>query len=183
MTNFKSIKHVDRQRLYKVYHIRKIGCEDTSEGYIGITKNSLKFRLSQHMTSKRPVGQILRELGKDSVEIVKLAELPFDEACQMEYNLRPKLRMGWNYMVGGAQAAPEWYKHKVGFDARFQPGQLPHNCGTGKRVRLTSPEGGVFEPEVLEAFCAEHGLVRQNVHKVCKGQRKHTKGWTAVYIS
>jgi len=183
MTNFKSIKNVDLHRLYKVYHIRKVGCEDTSDGYIGITKNSLKFRLSQHMTSKRPVGSILRELGPAAIEIVKLAELPFAEACAMEYNLRPKLRMGWNFMAGGARAAPEWYKGKVGFDAKFKQGQKPYNYGTGKRIRLVSPDGLVYEPEILDTFCVEHGLIRQNVHKVCKGQRKHTKGWTAAYIS
>lgn len=180
MTHYKSIKNVDKERLYKVYHIRIKGCDDTTQGYIGITKNSLKFRLSQHSTSKRPVGTILRELGLDAVEIVKLAELPFQEALQMEAELRPEMRMGWNYMAGGCT---QTYKvQHTGTDSRFKPNTKPHNYGKGKKVRLFSPDGDVYEPTILNEFCEEHGLVRQNVHKVCRGIRKHTKGWTAIYI-
>lgn len=185
-----------KKRLYKVYHIRQKGVESLSEGYIGITKNNLDFRLSQHFCSKRPVGEILRKLGKDAVEIVQLAMLPKEEALQMEYELRPRRNMGWNQMAGGGRVTvkcPSCGKHlpkrRSGTycidcrDTRFQKGHTPHNYGQGEKYKLIDPEGNVYYPEAFTAFCREHNLTPQNLRKVAKGQRKHHKGWKAVRLT
>lgn len=151
-----------KNRMYHVYHIRPIGETDTSKFYVGITKNSLKFRLSQHMCSKRPVGAILRDLGKDAVEIISLFFGSKEDALQMEYKLRPELNIGWNAMAGGNQPT----------------GSLPHNYGTGVKVALRAPDGSIHRPYSLHQFCKDNNLVTANVRKVIKGERKHTKGWT-----
>lgn len=181
-----------KQRLYTLYHIRPKGKTDTSQFYVGITKNSLKTRLSQHMFSKRPVGDVLRALGEDAIEIVSLGKYPLQEALQKEYELRPYQHMGWNIMAGGQRrtvicsgCGKYLPKRRTGAqcgdcsDRRFKVGQMPPNYGKGVKAVLVDPEGNEYMPFSLHQFCAKHGLVTANVRKVLKGERKHTKGWTA----
>lgn len=115
----------EKTRLYKVYHIHEVGNRNIQEGYVGVTRRSLSYRLSQHMCSKRPVGTILRQLGKDNIQIDLIAMLPKEEALTMEYNLRPKINMGWNTRAGGDRKT------------------VPHNYGQGERFRIIAPDGTV----------------------------------------
>ena len=185
-----------KTRLYKVYHIHEKGNNDLSSGYVGITRRSLSYRLSQHFCSTRPVGEILRKLGRENVEITLIKMLPKAEALNMEYVLRPALNIGWNRMAGGNFATVRcpvcdkpMPKRRTGtvcrecFDTRFKNGDMPHNYGTGKRYLITDPDGNTYTPESLVEFCREHGLTPQNLRKVAKGTRKHHKGWKAVEIS
>lgn len=180
-----------KNRMYHVYHIRPIGETDTSKFYVGITKNSLKFRLSQHMCSKRPVGTILRDLGKDAVEIISLFFGSKEDALQMEYKLRPELNIGWNVMAGGnhrtvicSGCGKYLPKRATGAicdtcnPCKFTMGTMPHNYGTGVKVALRAPDGSIHRPYSLHQFCKDNNLVTANVRKVIKGERKHTKGWT-----
>lgn len=181
-----------KQRLYTLYHIRPLGHTDTSKHYVGITKNSLEFRLSQHMCSLRPVGDALRALGRDAVEIVSLGKFSHSEALQEEYKLRPQRNIGWNIIAGGDYSTVRCSgcnvklpKRATGAmcekcnDCRFTKGTLPHNFGTGVKAVLVCPEGHEYAPYSIHQFCKERGLVTANVRKVLKGERKHTKGWTA----
>lgn len=156
-----------KTRLYKVYHIHLKGDNDLTSGYIGITRRSLSYRLSQHFKSKRPVGETLRKIGKENIEITLLKMLPKESALDMEYVLRPKMYMGWNCRAGGG-------------DRRTV--NCP-SCGTGKRYLLTDPEGNTYTPTSLVEFCREHGLTPQNLRKVAKGTRKNHKGWIAKELS
>lgn len=182
-----------KNRMYKVYHIRPVGQTDTSKFYVGVTKNTLEFRLLQHMTSKRPVGSILRDLGKDVVEIVCLHHVDKDEAMRLEAEYRPEMNMGWNVMAGGNRrtvvcsgCGKHLPKRTTGAkclscnDRRYTKGSTPVNAGTGMKAILMSPDGVTLMFSNLHQFCSEHGLVPANVRKVIKGERKHTKGWTLV---
>lgn len=168
---------------------------DTTEGYVGITTRSLPYRLGQHFNSKRPIGEKLCALGRGAVEIVQLALLPKEQAEEMEYNLRPALGIGWNIRAGGNRSTvccPSCGKHlpkrRTGTycqgcrETRFQPGHRPANYGKGERYQLTNPEGIIFTPEALTAFCKENKLIPQNLRKVAQGIRKHHRGWTASLI-
>ena len=186
-----------KTRLYKVYHIRIKDNGNLDEGYIGVTRRSLSYRLSQHMCSPRPVGEILRKLGKEAVEIRQLAILPKDEALAMEYKLRPKLNKGWNSRAGGNEATllcpscgkpmphkPKktlfcWECYKNLLSIGFIKG---NTAGTSEHYRLTAPDGTVYEPQFFTDFCREHDLTSQNIRKVAKGKRKHHKGWLAEII-
>lgn len=189
-------KFKEKTRLYKVYHIRMKGNEDIMQGYVGITRRSLPYRLSQHFQSTRPVGHTLRELGRDAVEIVQLAMLNKTDALNMEYTLRPDLHIGWNCRAGGDMATVRCTvcgkalpKRATGTkcgdcaNSKFTKGQVPHNYGQGEKYRLTSPEGVVYEPEAFTIFCKENDLTPQNLRKVAKGHRQHHKGWTAEKIA
>lgn len=184
-----------KNRMYKVYHIRPVGETDTSKFYIGITKNSLKFRLAQHMTSKRPVGNILRELGKDAIEIVMLHMVSKEEALRLEGEYRPDMNIGWNVRAGGnvrtvvcSGCGVHLPKRARGAmcgscnDCRFPKGSVPVNAGSGMKAVLRSPEGALLSYDNLHQFCKEHSLIPANVRKVIKGERKHTKGWTVSSI-
>lgn len=160
-------KFREKTRLYKVYHIHEIGNYDKKQGYIGITRRSLAYRLGQHFNSKRQVGTILRKLGKEKIQIDELCRLPKEQALEKEYELRPKRFMGWNERAGGN---------------RSTVGHRPHNYGTGEHYRLTDPEGNSYEPEAFTAFCKEYNLTPQNLRLVAKGKRKHHKGWIAERI-
>jgi predicted GIY-YIG superfamily endonuclease len=181
--------------MYTVYHIRPIGEEDTSKFYVGITKNKLSHRLSQHLTSKRPVGAILRELGLGCVEIVALHKVSKEEALQLEYTYRPVCNIGWNVRAGGNHTTVRCSgcdkhlpKRKTGTmcsscnNTKFTKGSTPSNAGTGMRAILMSPDGIKTSYENLHRFCNEHGLIPANVRKVIKGVRKHTKGWKLVSL-
>ncbi len=175
-----------------MYHIRLKGVIDTNEGYIGITRRSLPYRLGQHFNSKRPVGKTLRSLGRDAIEIVQLAFLPKDKAEELEYNLRPSLHLGWNIRAGGNRTTVRCIMCGKPLacrrtcqdchDTRFQPNHKPFNYGKGERYQLTSPEGMVYTPEALTVFCKEHNLTPQNIRKVANGTRKHHKGWTVIRL-
>lgn len=165
-------KFREKTRLYKVYHIHEIDNYDKNQGYIGITRRSLPYRLGQHFNSKRPVGTILRNLGKEKIQIDELYRLPKEQALEKEYELRPKRFMGWNVKAGGDRCR----------DTKFTKGHRPHNYGTGEHYRLTDPEGNSYEPEALTAFCKEYNLTPQNLRLVAKGKRKHHKGWIAERI-
>lgn len=182
-----------KNRMYKVYHIRPVGQTDTSNFYIGITKNALEFRLLQHMTSKRPVGSILRDLGKEAVEIVCLHRVDKETAMALEADYRPEMNIGWNVMAGGNKrtvvcngCGKHLPKRATGAqcsscnDTKFAKGSIPVNAGTGMKAILMSPAGETLTFSNLHQFCNEHGLVPANVRKVIKGVRKHTKGWTLV---
>lgn len=184
-----------KNRLYKVYHIHVKGNTDVNEGYVGVTRHNLPYRLSQHFCSKRPVGSILRAIGKENIEIDELAMLPKEEALTMEYNLRPKMNMGWNTMAGGNRrtvfcpiCGKPLPKRKHGsmcmncHHTRFPKGHKPYNYGKGEHYKLTAPDGTVYIPEAFTVFCHEHGLIPQNLRKVAKGLRKHSNGWTAERI-
>lgn len=191
-------KFREKTRLYKVYHIHVTGNNNLEEGYIGVTRRSLSYRLGQHMNSKRPVGKILRELGKDAVEITQLAFLPKEEALAKEFKLRPKLNMGWNTLAGGNQktlycpmcgkSMPHKPKKTIlcwdCYSAMLSIGfQKNNSYGKGEHYRLFAPDGTVYEPEAFTVFCSEHNLNPQNLRKVAKGERKHSKGWRAERIT
>ena len=91
----------EKIRLYKVYHIHEIGNYDKNQGYIGITRRSLAYRLGQHFNSQKTVGTILRNLGKEKIQIDELCRLPKEQALEKAYELRPKPFMGWNERAGG----------------------------------------------------------------------------------
>jgi hypothetical protein len=187
-----------KTRLYKVYHIRIKGNDNLNEGYIGVTRHSLSYRLSQHLCSTRPVGEILRKLGKEAIEIKQLAMLPKDEALAMEYRLRSTLNKGWNVRAGGNETAlycpscgkpmphkPKktqfcWDCYKNLLSIGFIKG---NTAGTSERYRLTAPDGTIYEPRFFTEFCRQHELTPQNLRKVAKGNRRHHKGWKAEIIA
>jgi hypothetical protein len=185
----------EKTSFYKVYHIRLKGSRNTSQGYIGITRRTLPYRLGQHFNSTRPVGDILRSLGRDAIEIVQLALLPKEKALEMEFNLRPSRFMGWNIQAGGngsTVCCPSCGKHlpkrRTGQycqscrDSRFNPGHKPFNYGKGERYQITDPQGNTYAPEAFTVFCQQNNLTPQNLRKVAEGSRKHHKGWTAVRL-
>lgn len=184
----------EKTRLYKVYHIYEIGNKDINCGYVGVTRRSLNYRLSQHFCSKRPVGAILRKLGKDNVQIDLITMLPKEEALTLEYTLRPVPHMAWNTMAGGNRSTVRCPicgkllpKRRTGticadcIPTKFQKGHKPANYGKTKYI-LIDPAGNKYTPESITLFCAGHGLTASNIRKVAKGERKSHKGWTAQRI-
>jgi predicted GIY-YIG superfamily endonuclease len=189
-----------KHRIYRVYWIKLREHTDIlTEGYVGITKHSIAYRLSQHFNSNRPVGSILREIGKEDIECVEVCRGTKEEAIEKEYQLRSKRYTGWNIMAGGNMFTvvckecgahlPKGYRNVRMLcsscnedDGRFLKGSIPHNAGLGEKYILIDPEGAIYTPEVFTRFCKEHDLNPQNLRKVAKGTRKHHMGWTATKV-
>jgi hypothetical protein len=190
-----------KQRLYKVYWIKTSEMTDVyTQGYVGMTKRSIKYRLGQHYHSKRPIGSILRGLPKEEVQIVELYRGYKEVALEKEYMYRPTRYIGWNIQAGGdrptvvCKNCGKHLAHGVRNirhlcpdcnpdDGRFKKGHVPHNAGKGEKYLLVDPEGVTYTPERFTVFCKEHNLTPQNLRKVAKGLRKHHKGWTAVKLT
>ena len=186
----------EKTRLYKVYHIRMIGDEDLQSGYVGITRRSLRHRLCQHYSSKRPIGTVLRTTPKDMIEIIELCRGTREEALKKEYELRPGRNIGWNILAGGNEPTvmcPGCGKHLPdrGIGAycyscrptKFPVGHKPYNYGKGEQYELIDPNGNIYHPEAFTVFCRENNLTPQNLRKVAKGTRKNHKGWIARKVS
>lgn len=189
-----------KHRIYKVYWIKLPEHIDImKDGYVGITKHSISYRLSQHFNSNRPVGSILREIGKESIEIVEVTRGTKEEALNKEYLLRPNRFTGWNILAGGNQPTIVCLQcgehlHKGirnvnglcascnTFKGTFEKGSIPWNTGLGEKYILIDPEGNIHKPEVFTVFCRDNNINPQNIRKVAKGTRKHHKGWTATKI-
>jgi len=193
---------MQKTRLYRVYWIYTEGMSDyKTQGYVGVTKNSIFHRLGQHLHSKRPVGYILRELKDTGIDIkvVELFRGTKEEALDKEYELRPNRYIGWNIQAGGNRSTvvcsncgkylPKGYsnsKHLCtecnDYDGKFTKGNTPHNYGKGEKYLLIDPDGNEYRPEVFTLFCKEHNLTPQNLRKVAKGTRKHHKQWKAIKL-
>lgn len=180
---------------YKVYHIRMKGNDNLQEGYIGITRRSLPYRLSQHRHSKRPIGTVLRSLPRDVVEIVEFARGDESFALNLEYTLRPQRNIGWNCRAGGnmytivCPGCGKRLPHRKSGSycekcrpSKFTKGHIPKNYGKGVRYELISPEGIHYKPEAFTVFCKERGLNPQNLRKVAKGARHQHRGWIAIEL-
>lgn len=81
-----------------------------SEGYIGITRNTLHHRILQHkLRAKISKGHFSNALNRygDSIvfEVIIIAELPY--CAEMESKLRPKSNIGWNILQGGSIVSEE----------------------------------------------------------------------------
>ena len=186
-----------KERMYKLYWLRTECMSDPlTQGYIGITKNNIYHRFGQHCHSKRPVGSTIREIGEDNILISELTRGSYEDMIEEEYRYRPKRFIGWNIAVGGNKpsvlcAACGVYLPKRASGAqcescnpcRFTKGIKPHNQGKGRKMEIIAPDGTIHYPEVSLHWCQERGLTPQNLHKVCKGQRAHHKGFKARYIS
>jgi hypothetical protein len=188
-------------RYYKVYWIYTAGMKNMEiEGYIGVTKRNIHYRLEQHFYSTRPVGHILRELGLSNVKVVEVMRGSFEECMEKERELRPTRFIGWNIRAGGnlttihcpqcGEYMPKGSRNTEGVcascstnDGRFVAGFEPWNRGKGERYLLIDPSGKQYTPEVFTVFCAEQGITPQNLRKVAKGTRKHHKGWKAIRLS
>lgn len=80
--------------------------------YVGFTKNNIKKRFKQHMSSTRPIGIAIRKYGKDNFSI-KLLQVcgNIDDAifCEKKYIAEYRTYgcgLGYNCSVGGEQCAP-----------------------------------------------------------------------------
>ena len=52
----------------------------------------------------------------------------------------------------------------------------------GRRFRVKSPDGVVYEGKNLRAFCVEHSLDDQYMSRTCRGLQRQHKGWTGSYL-
>lgn len=86
----------------KVYWIKTKEMTDPySEGYIGVTANSLDDRLNGHLKSNSKCSIIKKALDKYETEMVELHDVPQKEALMLEEHYRPSEKIGWNICKGG----------------------------------------------------------------------------------
>ena len=165
------------KKTHCVYHLHS--GTDTSDGYIGVTKN-LRDRLYSHRS---------RGIFQDSTHIDILLVGTEKECLDLERQLRPYPNMGWNTAPGGWNKFPKGYQYghrfkkgeRVSIATEFKKGNVPHNAGA-QRYKLTDPEGNIHYVDNLTQFCKANNLTRENIRKVARGERKHHKQWTAKFV-
>jgi group I intron endonuclease len=89
---------------YSIYWIHLPEHTDIkTQGYVGISNNPER-RFNEHCKGKNSIlSNAIKKYGSDRLvfEVVN-SKLTLDEAKQLEYDFRPKMRMGWNIMTGGS---------------------------------------------------------------------------------
>lgn len=99
-----------------VYWIREKQHTDIyTEGYVGITKKTLKERVREHKKNKgnSVVAGKLRG-NKDLIWSVVHETETLEEALTLEAHYRPTQFVGWNLQKGGEIGVePEWYANPV----------------------------------------------------------------------
>lgn len=121
------------------------------------------------------------------------ATLKDEKRFILEYNANVK-GIGYNQTEGGEGATG--YKHsdenkkKIGQAGIGRQNTLgmrwkktPEQIENSRQASLldwivTTPTGETIIISDLTSFCTEHGLSKQNMWKVSKGWRKHTRGYT-----
>lgn len=88
-----------------VYHIRRKGIADTSDGYIGVT-NNIKRRRTEHFDAlekrSHPNSKLQRAYYMYELEMVVIRSgLNRFEAYSLEHDYRPIANIGWNKQIGG----------------------------------------------------------------------------------
>lgn len=95
-----------------VYWVREESHTDIyTEGYVGITKATLKRRLSEHRKNKGNsiVARKLRS-SKSLISSVVHEVDTLEEALELEVHYRPDKNIGWNLQRGGEIGVEsEWY--------------------------------------------------------------------------
>ena len=103
---------------YIVYWARLAKHDDPySEGYIGISRNTLAQRKRSHYKAAKRNKETnnhfhnaLKRYGKTVIWEVIHDNLAEDDAFTLEGDYRPQIELGWNTDKGGIKAvSPEWY--------------------------------------------------------------------------
>lgn len=62
-------------------------------------------------------------------------------------------------------------------------GKTHPKYGTGVKLKITSPDGTVYEPEALYTWAKDKGLNSSHLISVAKGERKHHKSYIAEFVT
>lgn len=168
-TGRKQSKDGQRERLserdiYCVYWIRKTDhLDNTTEGYVGITKD-LEERLRSHKKNLRRshFTSAIKKYGWDNLVVEILHNNLFlDQALQIEKELRPQENIGWNSQRGGELGVnPEWY-------------DIPENRKNHSRATSEATRIAIANKDTTEARA---GRARQNWIKNRSSYEGRVKG-------
>lgn len=88
--------------MYTLYWIKNTECKDpSSEGYIGITRQTLQKRFEDHKNNHKNKHLKNRCRQSDTTILPLVENLTKDEARELESKYRPKENIGWNIAKGG----------------------------------------------------------------------------------
>lgn len=88
---------------YSVYWIRLSEHNDIkSQGYVGLSNNP-KRRFKEHLINENTIlSNAIKKYGNNIILDIVTENVSLEEAKKIEYDLRPKMRIGWNIMNGGS---------------------------------------------------------------------------------
>lgn len=94
-----------------------------TQGYVGVTSVSLESRFSKHVyastkKSKRAksiLSNAINKYGKDSIILSTICIASVEYVYELEFNLRPTARIGWNTQHGGfgRSTTPQCVRDKI----------------------------------------------------------------------
>lgn len=167
-TGRKQGKPVQRERLSEegtkmiVYWIReKDHYDPLTQGYVGITRKTLKERIREHRKNKANsiVAHKLRNNPNLDCSVLHSVDT-LEEALKIEASYRPAHGIGWNLQRGGEIGVePEWYSDPVN--------SLKHSMKTSEATRR-----GIATKDTTEA--------RSERAKLCR--KKHPDSYKDVTL-
>lgn len=163
--------------MYTLYWIHSSDQKDPlSEGYVGITSQSLEKRFKDHKFNNKNL-HLKNRCRKGGVNIVSLYEnLTYDEAREKEKQYRPQKNIGWNIATGGdvppsrkGITCQDNDKSKLRGEQRTEAQKL------GDKKRSKTITGNSFrkgwrksDPKSITIFCKECGSPRKTWNKEAK---------------
>ena len=181
-------------KVYYVYHIKRRGMA-LHEGYIGISKHP-DIRLKSHLSKHCHNQHLQNAINKyDDIEMVVLLKCSEDYAKQLEKQLRPNPKMGWNIVPGGGKPPVNRFFGDSNPMRRPEVAAKHSKAMTGRTIHNNE---GVAKMAESKVRCQDKLMFihKDGSHKICrpidmnrefhsrdfqrlaKGLRKSCKGWS-----
>lgn len=161
-----------------VYWIRKPEHTDIlSEGYVGVTKQAIERRFSQHIRSARKKSKDKQHLCTffkallkyDDLIISKIVVGNYDYILDIERKLRPIKRVGWNVMRGGGdkpKTTSFGEAHIRGIKSFYENNPHPLSLVNPWDIAAASTTYPLWEKAPFIVECIEKGIGDSKISKL-----------------
>lgn len=147
-----------------VYHIHLEG-QDTSEGYVGVSKNP-NSRYEHHRNrSENPHLRNAINLYKDYIIYDIILQGEESHCYEVEAALRPEKNIGWNINVGGSKPpSPKGTVHCIG---KLKPDQRRKNYKHSEKTLIKLKTA--LSSERVRKLISDSKIGNKNPYYKCKG--------------
>ena len=168
----------------KKWHYVYYSYEEWGRGYIGKRSSASRPEDDPYMGSYKdktfnPTGKIVIAVYDNEIDALQ-AEVAlhsfFDVDINPHFANQAKQTSSKFYWRGNLT---KMLSPQQEYDRRQKISASRNSAARGFFYQLVSPNGTLHVTINLREFCRDHGLIKGNVDKVARGERRSHRGWTA----